>query len=172
MILWQLFANFFMIGCLAFGGGYVMIPLIDSQIVQKLQWLSANEFANVVAIAEMTPGPIAINSATYVGFKMAGVIGSITATLGVLTPSFILVLLLAKIVAALGDSPKLNAALSGIRPVVVGMIASAVWSFGSKTLLDLRSWIVALVALVLLVKTKINPIWLIAISGVIGLVLF
>jgi chromate transporter len=172
MIYWQLFYTFAFIGSLAFGGGYVMIPLIDRQVVETLGWLTSTEFADVVAIAEMTPGPIAINTASYVGFKLGGVLGSVVATIGVVVPSFIIVMILAKLVSHFSNSPYLKAALSGIRPVVVGLIASAAWSFGAKTLLDLKSWILAGVMLLALTKTKINPILLILASFVIGIILF
>jgi chromate transporter len=172
MLLWQLFYTFFFIGALSFGGGYVMIPLIDRQIVSQLHWLTSTQFTDIVAIAEMTPGPIAVNSATFVGFNLAGVPGTIVATLGVVLPSFLLVLALAMLVKRFSQSAWLNSALRGIRPVVVGLIASAVWTVGQKTLLDLKSWVLALVMLVLLLRTKIHPILLIVASGVIGLLFF
>ena len=149
-----------------------MIPLIDSQVVEKLHWLTSTEFADIVAIAEMTPGPIAINTATFVGFKMAGPLGSVIATIGVVVPSFIIVMILARLVTRFSESPYLQAALGGIRPVVVGLIASAAWSFGAKTLVDLKSWILAGVMLLALVKTKISPILLIVASFVIGILFF
>lgn len=172
MIFLKLFFTFAFIGSLAFGGGYVMIPLIDSQVVEKLGWLTSAEFADIVAIAEMTPGPIAINTATYVGFKMGGVLGSVVATTGVVAPSFIIVMILAKLVNRFSNSPYLQWALSGVRPVVVGLIASAAWSFGAKTLVDLKSWILAGVMLLALAKTKINPILLILASFVLGILFF
>ncbi len=172
MIFLKLFFTFAFIGSLAFGGGYVMIPLIDSQVVEKLGWLTSTDFADIVAIAEMTPGPIAINTATYVGFKMGGVLGSVVATTGVVAPSFIIVMILAKLVNRFSNSPYLQWALSGVRPVVVGLIASAAWSFGAKTLVDLKSWILAGVMLLALAKTKINPILLILASFVLGILFF
>ncbi|HHW98073.1 MAG TPA: chromate transporter [Firmicutes bacterium] len=172
MILLKLLFTFAFIGSLAFGGGYVMIPLIDSQVVEKLGWLTSTEFADIVAIAEMTPGPIAINTATYVGFKMAGVLGSVVATTGVVAPSFIIVMILAKLVNRFSKSPYLQWALSGVRPVVVGLIASAAWSFGAKTLVDLKSWILAGAMLLALAKTKINPILLILASFILGILFF
>lgn len=171
-LLWQLFYTFFFIGGLSFGGGYVMIPLLDRQIVGTLHWITATQFTDIVAIAEMTPGPIAINSATFVGYQVSGVIGSVVATIGVVLPSFLLVLALAMLVKRFSQSTWLNSALSGIRPVVVGLIASAVWSVGQKSLLDFRSWVMALIMLTLLIRTKIHPILLIVASGVIGVIFF
>ncbi len=171
-ILWQLFYTFFFIGSLAFGGGYVMIPLIDRQIVVQLGWLTPTQFIDIVAIAEMTPGPIAVNSATFVGFQKAGVLGSVTATIGVVLPSFLIVLALALLVQRFSQSAWLKAALGGIRPVVVGLIASAVWSVGKETLVDWQSWLLAGVMFVLLIRTRIHPILLIAISGVLGVLFF
>lgn len=171
-ILWQLFYTFFFIGSLAFGGGYVMIPLIDRQIVGSLGWLTPTQFIDIVAIAEMTPGPIAVNSATFVGFQRAGVIGSITATAGVVLPSFLIVLALAMLVQRFSQSIWLKSALSGVRPVVVGLIASAVWSVGKETMVNWQSWLLASVMFVLLVRTRIHPILLIAASGVLGILFF
>ncbi|NLW16493.1 MAG: chromate transporter, partial [Firmicutes bacterium] len=122
--------------------------------------------------AEMTPGPIAINTATYVGFKMGGVLGSVIATTGVVAPSFIIVMILAKLVNRFSNSPYLQWALSGVRPVVVGLIASAAWSFGARTLVDLKSWILAGVMLLALAKPKINPILMILASFVLGILFF
>ena len=149
-----------------------MIPLIDSQVVETLGWLTSTEFADIVAIAEMTPGPIAINTATYVGFRMAGVLGSVVATAGVVFPSFVIVMILARVVAHFSNSVYLQTALGGIRPVVVGLIASAAWSFGAKTLIDLKSWLVAAAVLLALAKTKINPILLIIASFGVGILFF
>jgi chromate transporter len=172
VILWQLFYTFFFIGSLAFGGGYVMIPLIDSQIVNTLGWLTPTQFIDIVAIAEMTPGPIAVNSATFVGFQQAGVLGSVVATTGVVLPSFLIVVTIAILVQRFSNSESLRCAICGVRPVVVGLIASAVWSVGKEALIDWRSWLLSAVMLVLLLRTKIHPILLIAVSGLLGLLFF
>ncbi len=171
-ILWQLFYTFFMIGSLAFGGGYVMIPLLDRQIVNTLGWLTPNQFIDIVAIAEMTPGPIAVNSATFVGFQRAGILGSVVATTGVVLPSFLIVVAIAILVQRFSNSERLRCAICGVRPVVVGMIASAVWSVGKQTLLDWKSWLLAIVMLLLLLRAKVHPILLIAASGLLGLLFF
>ncbi|MGI6344336.1 MAG: chromate transporter [Bacillota bacterium] len=170
MLLWQLFYTFAGIGAIAFGGGYVIIPLINKQVVERLAWLSAAEFIDIVAIAEMTPGPIAINSATFVGFRQAGVLGSIAATAGVVTPSLIIVLILAMLIKRFGESPLLKSAMTGVRPVVVGMITAAVWSVGQKSLINWQAWVMAAVMFVLLTRTKVHPILLIALSAVFGII--
>jgi len=167
-----LFKTFFIVGLFGFGGGYAMLPLMQTEIVTKQAWLTTQEFADIIAVAEITPGPIAINTATYVGFRMAGVLGSVVATAGVVFPSFVIVMILARVVAHFSNSVYLQTALGGIRPVVVGLIASAAWSFGAKTLIDLKSWLVAAAVLLALAKTKINPILLIIASFGVGILFF
>ncbi len=147
MILLELFWSFFRIGMFSFGGGYAMIPLIQSEI-QQHGWLTAAQFADIVAIAEMTPGPIAINSATYVGYMVAGIAGSLMATAGVTLPSLLLVLLVARFFARYQNNPLYMMVFYGIRPVVVGLIASAAIFIGKTVMITVtanqtfRQWIV------------------------------
>ena len=125
MICLQLFLSFLQIGALSFGGGYAVMPLIQSQIVTQHSWLSMSEFTDLVTIAEMTPGPIAVNAATFVGTKLAGVPGALAATAGCILPACILVTLLAKLYLKYRNLSLLQSVLSSLRPAVVAMIASA-----------------------------------------------
>ena len=120
MILFELFITFFYIGATTFGGGYAMIPLVRDEVVPR--WLSDAEFINMIAVAEATPGPVAINMATFIGSKEAGILGSLLATLGVVLPSFIIILLIASVIKNFLKYKAVNAFLTGVRPVVVGLI--------------------------------------------------
>lgn len=124
MIYLYLFTVFFRIGIFSFGGGLAMLPLIF-QSVQSFGIMSAHEFSNLVALSQVTPGPIAVNAATYVGFNYAGLSGAAVATLGVCVPSFILVLLVVKFIEKFNDSMAVKGAFNGIRPVTIGLIGAA-----------------------------------------------
>lgn len=168
----RLFISFFTIGFFSYGGGYAMIPLIEREIVRTQAWLTAEQFIDILAIAEVTPGPIAINSATYVGYKVGGVLGSIAATLGVVAPSLLVVLLLAYLFIRFQGAPQLKAAFAAIRPAVVVLIFMAAISVGRKTIVDLKGVILAVTVLALMLKTKFNPILLLLASGVLGIFIF
>jgi len=133
MIYLKLLWTFFKIGLFSFGGGYAMIPLIQKEI-ELNGWIHAREFADIVAISQMTPGPIAVNAATYVGVKTAGVIGSAFATLGVSLPSLILTVAVAKFFTMFKNSHSVEAVLKGVRPVTMGLISSAVVFFAQMSI--------------------------------------
>ncbi len=178
MIYLQLFWSFLQIGALSFGGGYAAMPLIQEQIVTQHSWLSVSEFADLITISEMTPGPIAVNSATFVGIRVAGLPGALVATVGCILPSCILVTLIARLYLKYRDLHALQSVLSSLRPAVVAMIASAgvlilqnaLWS-GAVTLSG-TNWVMAgifVLCLVLLRRTKWSPILIMALGGVINL---
>lgn len=171
-LLLQLFVSFFTIGFFSYGGGYAMIPFIEREIVVRQAWLTAEQFIDIIAIAEVTPGPIAVNSATFVGYKIAGVGGSIVATIGVVAPSLLVLMLIAYLFIRYQGAPGLKAAFAAMRPAVVVLIAMAAISLGQKTITDFRSIILAVTVLVLMLNTKINPILLLLASGVIGALIF
>lgn len=126
MLYLQLFYTFFKIGLFGFGGGYAMLSMIQGEVVTRYGWLTSQEFTDIVAISQMTPGPIGINSATYVGFTATGSVwGSIIATLAVVLPSFILMLAISKFFLKYQKHPVVEAVFSGLRPAVVGLLASA-----------------------------------------------
>lgn len=125
MIYLELFWSFFQIGLFSIGGGYAAMPLIQAQVVQKHGWLTMQQFADITAIAEMTPGPIAINSATFVGIQVAGLPGALVATLGCVFPSFVIVLLLGYCYYRFRGLTLIQGILAGLRPAVIAMIASA-----------------------------------------------
>ena len=182
MLYLQLFYTFFKIGLFGFGGGYAMLSMIQGEVVTRYGWLTSQEFTDIVAISQMTPGPIGINSATYVGFTATGSVwGSIIATLAVVLPSFILMLAISKFFLKYQKHPVVEAVFSGLRPAVVGLLASAALvlmnaeNFSSPKE-DMYSFIISclifLVAFVGTRKYKINPILMIVACGLAGLILY
>ncbi|WP_270419770.1 chromate transporter [Bacteroides intestinalis] len=182
MLYLQLFYTFFKIGLFGFGGGYAMLSMIQGEVVTRYGWLTSQEFTDIVAISQMTPGPIGINSATYVGFTATGSVwGSIIATLAVVLPSFILMLAISKFFLKYQKHPVVEAVFSGLRPAVVGLLASAALvlmnaeNFSSPKE-DMYSFIISclifLVAFVGTRKYKINPILMIVVCGIAGLILY
>jgi len=129
MIYFQLFYVFFIIGLFTFGGGYAMIPLLESEVVAKYMWLDEETFHNMIAISESTPGPIAVNMATFAGNQIAGPLGALVATVSVILPSFIIILLIAAIMNLLIEKPAVKAVLHGFQGVVIGLIFSTACYF-------------------------------------------
>lgn len=184
MIYLELFWAFFQIGLLSFGGGYAAVPLIQSQIVDGHHWLEMGQFADLITIAEMTPGPIAVNSATFVGQQIAGIPGAIVCTLGCILPSFVIVLLLSWLYMKYRSLKTIQGVLTGLRPAVVAMIASAGLSLLLLALFNASLFEVQLadfriveavlfaVCLVLLRKTKVGPIPIIFGSGIVGTLIY
>lgn len=170
MIYLQLLWVYLKIGLFGFGGGYAMLSLIQYEVVEHHQWLTSQEFTDIVAVSQMTPGPIGINSATYIGYVTTGSIwGSVLATTAVCLPSFILVLLVSKFLLKNHNNPYIKSIFSGLRPVVVGLIASAALLLMNKeNFADYRAIIIAVLSLILVRKTKIHPIWVIVIAGFTG----
>lgn len=180
MIYVQLFWSFIQIGLFSFGGGYAAMPLIQGQVVTAHGWLSMAEFTDLITISQMTPGPIAVNSATFVGLKIAGVPGAIVATLGCILPSCIIVTILAKLYLKYRKLDMLQGILHSLRPAVVAMIASsgvlilitAFWGNEQTTLLETK-WVMVgifIFALLLLRKTKINPISVMIMAGLLNVI--
>lgn len=175
-LLLQLFASFFQIGLFSIGGGYAAMPLIKAEVVDLHGWLTAVEFADLVTIAEMTPGPIAVNSATFVGMKVAGLTGVVVATLGNILPSVIIMLILAKLYEKYAQQTLLKRILEGVRPVVVAAIFTAglgllQLALGSFAAPDLFAVVVFIISFLILNSTrvKIGPIALLAIGAVVGI---
>ena len=176
MIYIQLFLSFLQIGLFSFGGGYAAMPLIQEQIVDTHGWLSMSEFTDLITISQMTPGPIAINSATFVGIKIAGLAGAAVATAGCILPSCVIVTLLAKIYLKYRNVKTFQSVLDSLRPAVVAMIAAAGVSIltsafcknADKIILAETDWSMALIfliCLVLLIKVKWNPILVMLLAG-------
>jgi len=168
----DLFISFFKIGAFSFGGGYAMLPMIQEEVIEVHRWITMAEYIDILAIAEMTPGPIAINSATFLGYKVAGVAGSAVATLGVVLPSFIVMSLIFHFIFRFKSSPYVDWILKGIRSVVLGLIAVAAFSVAISTFVDIQSVLIAVVLFYLVAFRNFNPIYAIILAGVMGVVLF
>ena len=184
MIYLQLLWSFIQIGLFSIGGGYAALPLIQHQVVELHPWLTLTQFADIMAIAEMTPGPIAINSATFVGIQVAGIPGALVATLGCILPSCVIVTLLAYAYYRYKGLDVVQGILAGLRPAVIAMIASAGLSllilalYGSQDLpADLGevnpvSLLIFGAGLLVLRKWRVNPIYIMAGAGAAGIILY
>ena len=170
MIYLELFWTFFTIGAFTFGGGYAMLPLIQIEVVNK-GWLANEAVVNFIAVSESTPGPFAINMATYVGSEMGGVLGAACATLGVVMPSFIIILIVAKCYDRFKKSKLVKGAMSGLKPAVIGMIGTAVLSIGKTVFVQpgLLFSAVLFGVMAVLVFRKVHPIIIICISATAGI---
>lgn len=174
MIYWQLFATFFKIGLFNFGGGYAMISFIQNEVVHKHAWLSVSEFTDIVAVSQVTPGPVGINLATYTGYTAAdGVLGAAVATFAVCLPSFILMLAVGRYFLKYRNSPSVEAVFSGLRPAVIGLIAAAALVLcNGENFADYKSLLFFLGAFVAVWKFKAGPIGVIAACGVLGWIVY
>lgn len=181
MIYLELFLSFLQVGLFSIGGGYAAMPLIQNQVVELHPWITMQEFTDLITIAEMTPGPIAVNSATFVGIRIAGIGGAIVATLGCIFPSLIIVSLLAFIYYRYKKLSMLQSILASLRPAVVALIASAGLSIlfqavfnGNLLTLEHLNWIEAILflsAFFVLRKFKWNPILVMSLCGIGRLIL-
>ncbi|NSK20456.1 chromate transporter [Dorea formicigenerans] len=184
MIYLKLFWSFFQIGLFSFGGGYAAVPLIQSQIVETNQWMSMSQFADLITMAEITPGPIVVNCATFVGQQIAGLSGAIVCTSGCVLPSVLIVLALSWMYMKFRNLSIVQGVLIGLRPTIVAMIASAGFSLlllalfntslSELVLSDFRfvECVIFAACLVLLRKFKVNPIKIIFGSGIVGIVVY
>ncbi|KKH70134.1 chromate transporter [Methanosarcina mazei] len=168
----KLFISFFKIGAFSFGGGYAMLPFIQEEVIEVHKWLTATEFVDILAIAQMTPGPIALNSATFIGYRLGGVLGSLSATTAVVMPSFIIILTIAHFFNKFKESQNVQWAFKGIRPVVLGLIASAGISVADGTIVDIRSAFIAVSLFLLISFKKLHPILAIVVAGLMGVILY
>lgn len=195
-LLLQLFWTFFIIGLFNFGGGGAMISLIQTQVVTLKGWISEEVFANIIAISQTTPGPIGINCATYVGYQVMAdhgygnvlaILGSLSTTIAVVLPSFIIFFALMKFYSKFHTSPVFKGVMGALTPVVAGMIGAAAlvlmfhvgfdgwipqFELIRNNFPDWRSWILFAVAFALSMWSKISPIWIIIISGIVGILIF
>jgi chromate transporter len=163
----ELFGIFFKIGTIIFGGGFAAIPFIKHEVVDLRNWLTAKEFIDGVALGQVTPGPVAI-TATFVGYKVLGVVGAIISTVAVFLPSFLLLLLMIHIYNRVRHQPIVQGFIAGVKPAIVGMLFSATVFIGSNSIVDYRTAILAVLGFILLYRFKVEPIWVILGGGFIG----
>lgn len=166
----RLFLTFLKIGAFTFGGGYAMIPLIRKEAVEKNSWITDDELLEVTAIAESTPGPIAVNSATFVGYRVAGFAGALAATVGVITPSFTIIYLLSFAIEKFESNTTVKYAFTGIRAGVLALIIKALWSMGGKIEKNVAAIIIMIAAFIIAAFTDINVLYIIIVSAAIGII--
>ncbi|KOA21291.1 putative chromate transport protein [Clostridium homopropionicum DSM 5847] len=171
-LLINLYLTFLKIGMFSFGGGYAMLPFIEKEVLINHKWIDSKTFIDIIGISQMTPGPVAINSATFIGYRMSGILGSIAATLGVVSFSFLLVSIASHYVIKFKKSKHLKAALLGMRPALIGLIISAFLSLAkiSYNIKDFKSIIIGTIIGFFLFKTKLHPILIILLSGFLGII--
>lgn len=184
MIHLQLLWVFFRVGLFTIGGGYAMLPLIQAEIENR-GWITASEFVDMIAIAEMTPGAVGVNTATFVGYRLAGLAGALVATTGIALPSLIMVLIISTALDRFRDHPTVEAVLTGIRPVVAGLIASAAVFVTRAAIvldgphaeqglfgLDPLAIAICVVSLVAVAKYRLHPIGTMVAAAIIGILVF
>lgn len=167
---WELFLVFFKIGAFTFGGGYAMIPLIQKETVETKGWITDEDILEIVAIAESTPGPIAINSATFVGYKVCGVLGSFLATLGVVLPSFTVILAISYVLKGLQNFKAVQYAFNGIRAGVLALIIKALWSMYKQCPKGAISYFLMAAAFIITAFFDVNVLFVIIGCAIFGLV--
>lgn len=170
-ILWELFSAFFRIGFFTIGGGYAMLPMLQREVVDRYKWTTEEEIMDYYAIGQSTPGVIAINTATFIGYKKKGVIGGIVATIGMVVPSWIIIMLIAVFFQQFSDLVLVQKAFSGIRVVVVVLILNAVIKMGKKAITNYMGVSMLIAAFVGIAFFKASPIYIIIASGIIGILL-
>lgn len=172
--LWTLFVVFFKIGLFSFGGGYAILPLIQKEVVVIHKWITVSQFTDIVAVSQVTPGPIAINSSTYVGYLVTGnVIGATVATVGLIMPSVIIMTIFSIFFLKFQDNKYISNAFAGLRVVVVGLILSATLLLMDKdNFIDFKSIIIFGVTLLLFLKWKVNAIWLTVGAAIVGILIY
>ena len=167
-MVWQLFASFFRIGLFTFGGGYEMIPLIEREIIERRRWVAREEFLELLALAQSAPGPIALNTAVFVGYRSGGNAGAVAAVMGVVVPSFVVILCVAMLFADVRHNSVVDAAFRAMRPAVVALIVAPMVGLAK----GLRWWGAAIAAAVALLvwQTGMSPVWLLLAAAVTGVV--
>ena len=168
-ILTELFLIFFKIGIMTFGGGIAMLPILEREIIDKKKWATKEELLDYYAVGQCTPGIIAVNTATFIGHKLKGISGGIAATLGVITPSVIIILIIASFLKNLTDIPFIQSAFNGIRVAVCALIISSVTGLIKKGIKDYTGIIIALVTFMVIVLFSVSPIWIVIAAIITGI---
>ena len=182
MIYWELFSTFFVIGMFTIGGGYAMLSLIQNEVVTVHGWISEGTFTDIVAISQMTPGPIGINSATYIGYEVLSntgaseilcILGSFTATFAVVLPSFIIVLGLCKVYEKWKTHYMFQGILNGLKPATLGLIGTAALGLATpENFIDWKSFVICILAFIALYFKKVGPFAIIGIGALAGLIIY
>jgi chromate transporter len=164
----ELFFVFFRIGIFTLGGGYAMVPLIEREVVDKKNWLGGREFIDALAIAQSLPGPIAVNTAVFVGFLTRRLPGAVVAALGTILPSFICMVVIATFFVNIRENPTVAAVFTGIRPAVAALVAASVWSLGKKARLNWMTILLALAAALAVWLGRVSPAYVVLALALVG----
>jgi len=171
-MLLDLFKTFFKVGAFTIGGGYAMIPIIQEEIVDKKKWVNEEDFMDIIAISQGSPGPIAVNVSIFVGYRLMGIKGALTCMLGTILPSFLIILLVATVFFQFRNNPIISKGFMGIRPAVVALIASAVYKMAKKSDLNSIKLLIAIATTLIIVFTNISPIYLIIVAGLFAILYY
>ncbi len=169
--LWLLFSTFARIGAFTFGGGYAMLPMLQKELVEKHGWTTEEDLMDFYAIAQCTPGVIAVNTATLVGYRLKGVLGSVAATIGVVLPSFLIIAMIAAVLNNFAELSVVKNAFIGIRACVCALILDSVIKLGKKAIVDKITLAIAVIIFLIMCFVKISPIILVVLAGLAGLFL-
>lgn len=170
-VLWELFIIFARIGGFTFGGGYAMLPMLQKEVVENKKWATSDELMDYFAIGQCTPGVIAVNTATFVGYKIKGVLGGIVATLGVVSPSLVIITVIAAFLQNFQDIVYVQYAFGGIRAAVVALILSAVLKLSKKSVVDIITGVIFVLVTLLSIFTDLSPAIFVVVAGVCGIVI-
>ncbi|VGO14971.1 putative chromate transport protein [Pontiella desulfatans] len=170
-ILFELFYSFFTIGCFAFGGGYAILSFLQQE-VERRGWMTTERFVDFIAISQSTPGPIALNMATFVGYETGGIPGALCATVAVSMPGMIMMTLFALFFFHFYERPATQAVFRGLRPAVVGLVAAAAWQIGRVAVVNPVALAITAVSILLIAKWKISPVLLVIGSAIAGILFF
>lgn len=168
----EMFFSFFKIGAFTLGGGYAMLPLIQKEVVERRKWISKEEFLDMIAVAQSAPGPIAINTAVFVGYKLKGFMGAVFTTLGSVLPSFLIILIIASFFTGIQRNPVVERIFEGIRPAVVALIAAPVLNMGRDAKVNKRTAVIPVLIALVVGFLKFNPILVIIIAALGGIVIY
>ncbi len=172
MIIFKLFLTFLRIGAFSFGGGYAVLSLLQKEVVESANWISPEDYVNIAAISEMTPGPIAVNSSTFVGFKLSSFWGAALCTIGVILIPFLLTLLVSVYFQKFKHLKQISWVLKGVRPAVLGLIGAACFGIARISFEDYKSVIIAIIVFASVYRFKISPILAILGSGILGIIFY
>lgn len=170
-LFWQLFTAFFRIGTFTIGGGYAMIPLIEKEVVERRKWIDPKEFIDMLAMAQSSPGVIAINTAIFVGYKLKKTKGSIIAALGCALPSFIIILLIATFFVDMRENPTVDKIFKGIRPAVVALIVAPLWRMAKSAKITYKTIFIPIGVIVLIWLLKVPPVYVVG-ASILGGILY
>ena len=168
----DLYVSFFKVGLFTFGGGYAMLPMLEKECLEKQKWTTREELLDVFALAQCTPGIIAVNTATYIGKKQAGLLGAVLATLGVITPSLVLISLIAALLLNFAEYPAVQHALKGVRVAVTALIFASVFKMARSSLKDIWGILIAVLSFLLVALFGTSPVAIVLAAGLIGWLFF